>query len=226
VLFNLLDNAIKYTTEGTVTLTVDTVDPEPATGTGLRVRCRVDDTGAGIPGDRIQQALRPFEQIHDDPLPRNGVGLGLALCLRLVDLMGGELQLQSRVSGGAWASVPAGLPPPDDRHQGTRVSLLLDLARVEASTAADHPALRRPAPEDTPDTGEAPGDPATPPQEVLHELRDLLETGDVAALTALAERELTDYPVFLGQLLELARSFRLNELEQWLASLESPDASS
>jgi len=135
VLSNLLDNAIKYTVAGTVSLRVEALDGADD-GDHRRVRVVVDDTGGGIPANRIQQALAPFEQIHDNPLPRAGVGLGLALCHRLVALMGGELLLQSRVAGAPWGASRPHAVPPDDRPHGTRVSFSLTLARAAAPAGA------------------------------------------------------------------------------------------
>lgn len=145
VLSNLLENSLKYTPSGWVKLTVRDDTGEAPTPVWLMV----DDSGDGIPASKISQALDPFEQVHDETLTREGVGLGLALCQRLVAMMGGELVVQSRVTGCAWGSVPTGLAPPDDRPHGTRVSFRLALPRevseapAETRTPLDYQGQRR-----------------------------------------------------------------------------------
>jgi len=100
VLFNLLGNAIKFTpTGGRIEVTAKTT----ADG-GLAVR--VTDTGIGIAPQNIAHALTPFGQV-DCSLSREhgGVGLGLPLSQRLVELHGGRLEIVSAVGAGTTVSV-------------------------------------------------------------------------------------------------------------------------
>ena len=104
VLANLLDNAIKFTAQGRVTLR--------AAPAGARVRFEVEDTGRGIAPDRQAHIFRRFE--HADVQTNRaygGTGLGLTLCERLVQLQGGEIGVRSQPDQGAlfWFELP--LPP-------------------------------------------------------------------------------------------------------------------
>ncbi|KQY35858.1 hypothetical protein ASD38_04740 [Caulobacter sp. Root487D2Y] len=102
ILFALLSNAVKFTAEGTVRLTVS-VDQGPV---GERLRIQVADTGAGVPPDKLTEVFEPFGQ-GDSSRTRahGGAGLGLAICRRLVDAMGGEIRLDSTIGQGTTATV-------------------------------------------------------------------------------------------------------------------------
>ncbi len=93
VLLNLLSNAVKYTSRGRVS-----VSARPWQGS---VTFEVRDTGAGIPADLIAKAFEPFQQIRprSGEAPR-GTGLGLSISKQLVEIMGGDLILQSREGVG------------------------------------------------------------------------------------------------------------------------------
>jgi signal transduction histidine kinase len=99
VLINLLTNAVKFTPAGGhVTIKAWR---EPAGGVVLRV----EDTGVGIPRDKIQLALAPFGQIASQIGRKNGgVGLGLPLSKRLVELHDGTLEIASEPGTGTTVS--------------------------------------------------------------------------------------------------------------------------
>ncbi len=94
VLLNLLGNAAKFTDRGAITLSAARV-PDEASGTD-RVRITVADTGIGIPADKIAGLFMPFSQV-DGGSTRSfaGAGLGLAIVRSLVQLMGGEVGVDS-----------------------------------------------------------------------------------------------------------------------------------
>jgi signal transduction histidine kinase len=104
VLVNLLSNAIKFTDpNGAVRLTVHR---EPDGGFALRVA----DTGIGIAPDKIDLALEPFGQVEQGLARRHpGIGLGLPLAKRLVELHGGTMELASEPGQGT--TVTARFPP-------------------------------------------------------------------------------------------------------------------
>ena len=110
VLTNLVDNAIKFTERGTVTLSLAHVDPN---GPGVEAVFVVADTGIGIRPDELDRLYEPFAQ-GDQSTTRKygGTGLGLAICRRLVGLMGGEISVESQPGAGSTFSVrlPLGLP--------------------------------------------------------------------------------------------------------------------
>lgn len=100
ILINLLNNAIKFTEKGSVTLTVQLFTSEENQSKQL-VKITVTDTGIGIKPEEIKHLFQPFHQI-DSGLTRmhEGTGLGLAICKKLLDLMGGKITVVSEWSKG------------------------------------------------------------------------------------------------------------------------------
>ncbi|MBF0194641.1 MAG: response regulator [Magnetococcales bacterium] len=99
VLVNLIGNAIKFTSQGSVMVNVI---EQNQTEDKLNIRIEVTDTGAGIPREIQEGLFEPFVQ-GDSSTSRNfgGTGLGLAIVKRLVDLLGGKLGLQSSPGEGS-----------------------------------------------------------------------------------------------------------------------------
>jgi PAS domain S-box-containing protein len=97
VLSNLVGNAVKFTPHGQVRLTL----AAQADGTMARLGAAVVDTGVGIPSDRVPLLFQPFVQADSSITRRyGGTGLGLAISHRLVDGMGGRLQVESTEGQG------------------------------------------------------------------------------------------------------------------------------
>jgi signal transduction histidine kinase/DNA-binding NarL/FixJ family response regulator len=92
VLMNLIGNAVKFTPGGEVELRVARA--------GTRLRFEVNDTGPGIPPDRVDALFEPFTQFHDLASRYEGTGLGLAISQRLTRLLGGELQFRAEPGRG------------------------------------------------------------------------------------------------------------------------------
>ena len=94
ILMNLLNNAIKFTEKGRVTLTARTEEN--------RILLSVADTGIGIRPEDMGQLFKPFRQI-DSGLSRQheGTGLGLAICQRLAELLGGKIAVESTAGKGS-----------------------------------------------------------------------------------------------------------------------------
>jgi PAS domain S-box-containing protein len=100
VLINLLNNAVKFTERGEVVITVaaERIDR----GERHRVLFAVRDTGIGIPEDRMDRLFESFSQVDPSTTRRHGgTGLGLAISRRLVELMGGEMWVESKVETGS-----------------------------------------------------------------------------------------------------------------------------
>jgi CheY-like chemotaxis protein len=102
VVFNLLGNAIKFTTEGGVIFSVERADD--------RIRFSVSDTGPGITPEDQARLFVPFTQVGDQNQRRGGTGLGLSVSRNIVEQMGGRLQLESRAGWGSrfWFDIPPG----------------------------------------------------------------------------------------------------------------------
>jgi PAS domain S-box-containing protein len=99
VLLNLLSNAVKFTDEGEVVLAVGSEEREDG---GVVLRCEVRDTGIGIPKDSLESIFEPFTQVDGSTTRRHGgTGLGLAISQRLVQLMGGTIEVASQVGTGS-----------------------------------------------------------------------------------------------------------------------------
>lgn len=138
VLLNTLGNAIKFTDEGEVTVSV-TLVPDAAPGKP-RLRFAVSDTGIGIEESQQEAVFRPFFQVEDTARRHHGgTGLGLAICQRLVTLMGGSMGLQSVIGEGTTVTfelpvdaAPAGVSPaPVPEHEGVVPMRALDVLVVE-----------------------------------------------------------------------------------------------
>jgi CheY-like chemotaxis protein len=115
VLLNLVDNAIKFTPRGTVTLFLRWTPPVANAKSGL-LAVRVRDTGIGIPVEKQKKLFQMFVQADTSTTRRyGGTGLGLAICQRLVTLMGGEITVSSKAGEGTefsftFPASPVGLP--------------------------------------------------------------------------------------------------------------------
>ena len=101
VLLNLLGNAVKFTLSGAVTLRVSAQSVPHALSPACRVSFEVQDTGIGIPADKLADIFRPFEQVHDPRANAEGTGLGLAISAQIVRLMGSEIQVESAPGVGS-----------------------------------------------------------------------------------------------------------------------------
>jgi CheY-like chemotaxis protein/two-component sensor histidine kinase len=150
VLLNLANNALKFTERGSVTLRVRRLSQGPLSqgpqsqgpqSQGLQLQglqLSVIDTGPGIPEASQGRLFQRFEQ-EDGPQRRAGSGLGLAICRELVDMMGGSIELQSRLGHGSTfhvrlplAQPPSSAVPTDARLQPRQLLLVEDDAIVAA----------------------------------------------------------------------------------------------
>jgi len=96
ILANLLGNAVKFTEEGEVIVEVDVSEERPEL-----IEIIVQDTGVGIPADKLQIIFDPFSQADGSTSRKfGGTGLGLAIAQRFVALMNGEIDVQSEVGKG------------------------------------------------------------------------------------------------------------------------------
>ena len=99
VLVNLVGNAIKFTSEGEIVISVKEVQ---RIGSVSKLQFSVRDTGIGIPADKIRQLFLPFTQVDASTTRKfGGTGLGLAISAKLVQLMGGDIWAESELGKGS-----------------------------------------------------------------------------------------------------------------------------
>jgi signal transduction histidine kinase len=131
ILTNLLNNAVKFTDRGTVTLRVSLRDevlerlengqnlqspiPEPDPEQISHLRFEIEDTGIGISSERLDKIFQPFEQVGDIHRRTAGTGLGLAISQQLVRLMDSEIQVKSKPGQGTIFWFEVALPVIKDR---------------------------------------------------------------------------------------------------------------
>ena len=134
VLLNLANNAIKFTEKGEVTLEVALVKKQ---GNQARLHFKVRDTGIGISAESRSRLFQKFSQADSSTTRKyGGTGLGLTISRQLVQLMGGDIEVQSEVGQGSTFSFEIVLPvqdaatappSPSDQLVGRRILVLDDL---------------------------------------------------------------------------------------------------
>ena len=114
ILFNLIGNAIKFTHQGKVTITssAEQIDSLPMTSTVQKIRLRFDiiDTGIGISKKQQKLIFNSFTQAdnHQYNERNSGTGLGTTISKQLVELMGGQIGVNSKINQGShfWVTIP------------------------------------------------------------------------------------------------------------------------
>jgi CheY-like chemotaxis protein/nitrogen-specific signal transduction histidine kinase len=99
ILTNLVGNAVKFTSKGEVEISVSVDESE---GDNYKLKFIVRDTGIGIPKDKMDRLFKPFSQV-DSSTTRSygGTGLGLVISKKLVEMMGGEIKVESEEGFGS-----------------------------------------------------------------------------------------------------------------------------
>lgn len=99
ILSNLLSNALKFTSSGSIHVILNELS---RTGNNIRIEFRVQDTGLGIPKDRQKIIFDSYTQASADTTRQyGGTGLGLAICKKLVELQGGTIDVESEPGAGS-----------------------------------------------------------------------------------------------------------------------------
>lgn len=135
ILTNLINNAIKFTNKGYVRLKVSNAKNNPA-----NIRFEVEDSGIGIPEEALGKLFKEFSQADSSTTRRfGGTGLGLAICKNLVQMMQGEIGVQSEPNKGStfWFELPlieANKPEAESRKQ----SKLLEYRNIKILLAEDN----------------------------------------------------------------------------------------
>ncbi len=139
VLINLVSNAIKFTDDGSVNLRVFRVGDNDSSP---RIRFEVTDTGVGIPAESLKTIFDDFTQAEQiSSRSFEGTGLGTAISKELVELMGGEIGVQSELDKGStfWFELPFEALPHNDRIISSNHILLL---AGEDTAAVIRPSLK------------------------------------------------------------------------------------
>jgi signal transduction histidine kinase/DNA-binding response OmpR family regulator len=133
VVTNLAGNGVKFTEKGHVVVSVSCQSGK-AERPGMRIS--VEDTGMGIPADKVGALFEKFSQVDNSSTRKyGGTGLGLAIAKELVELMGGGIGVASQADQGStfWftlplppAAAPDGQPPPGEDLRGLRAMIVVD----------------------------------------------------------------------------------------------------
>ncbi|HEU4470123.1 MAG TPA: response regulator [Flavisolibacter sp.] len=135
VLNNLIGNAVKFTSQGSIRVRVR---PEQATADRVQLLFEVEDTGIGIAKDKLSQVFRQFSQAHSGIAKKfGGTGLGLSISQKLVQLQGSEIKLSSTLGKGSCFSFSLGFgigKEEDSKHANAEA----DLAGLRILVVDDH----------------------------------------------------------------------------------------
>jgi signal transduction histidine kinase/HAMP domain-containing protein/ActR/RegA family two-component response regulator len=132
ILHNLLSNAVKFTPEGTVRLTIRPADPDHHHRGPARIAFAVEDTGIGIPEDKLDVIFEAFQQADGTTSRKyGGTGLGLSISRELTQLLGGDLRVTSTPGEGATFVLTVPMTPPPVTQS--------ELDRVTAEQQSDQP---------------------------------------------------------------------------------------
>lgn len=138
ILNNFVSNALKFTSQGVIEVKAELIDQA---NNSERVRFSVVDKGIGISEEDQKRLFQPFIQIENKVAPRmGGTGLGLTICRRLADLMGGSVEMQSELGKGTTMFLTLWLPTADAKDLPGRDS------RADRDWLSTTTSMRRAAP--------------------------------------------------------------------------------
>ncbi|HEY9786609.1 MAG TPA: response regulator [Candidatus Obscuribacterales bacterium] len=142
ILLNLIGNAVKFTPQGEIVINVTRVDPENAGSSQAMVHFAITDTGIGLSPQQLKRLFQPFTQADGSTIRRyGGTGLGLSISKRLVEMMGGEIGVESVYGVGStfWFKLPLEIAPAPEPAPW----LTMDLAGVRALVVDDSQAAQK-----------------------------------------------------------------------------------
>ncbi len=129
VLINLIDNAIKFTARGEITVSVSAVPTEEKQ---VRLRFEVSDHGVGLSAEQQARLFTPFVQADTSTTRKyGGTGLGLSICKHLVELMGGEIGVVSKPGVGSRFFFTAGFDRQSGQKKAERIAVHQPVAESE-----------------------------------------------------------------------------------------------
>ncbi len=128
VLINLLSNAIKYNKVGGMVVV------ECLTSVSGRIRICINDTGEGLTRDKLKQLFQPFNRLGQEANVEEGTGIGLVVCKRLIELMGGVIGVESTVGKGSVFWIEMNLTTEQKRASG--IAKPTAIVQMKAQAAA------------------------------------------------------------------------------------------
>ncbi len=135
ILINLLSNAIKFTSVGHVSLHVkeNIIDSNNS-----QYIFKVEDTGCGIEPDFLPKIFTPFEQSEQNPSSRHGTGLGMTISKKLIDLMDGEIDINSKLNEGTQVFMKISFKHTKNKAKETKQILDLNFEHLKILYADDN----------------------------------------------------------------------------------------
>lgn len=141
IIINLIGNALKFTEEGEVVVRVGL---ESESAAEVVVHFQVSDTGIGIPEDRLEKVFDSFEQADTSTTRKyGGTGLGLTICSRLTELMGGRIWVESETGLGSTFHFTAKLGRSKETKRGLQHALAGELSGLNVLVVDDNQTNRR-----------------------------------------------------------------------------------
>jgi len=203
ILLNLLSNAVKFTDRGQITLRVMRL-AMPAAGTVARLRFEIEDQGTGMSEAQVGRLFQP-EPVAEAKRRKGGTGLGLTVTRRLILLMGGDIEVHSRLGEGSVFAFEIELPVSE--------------APVRQAWIREQTA---PAPQEaTNDEGSV----MAPPAEEMSVLRELARSGDMRSILGRADYVRTldpRYAAFAARLRALAERYQSSAINTMIERYSNP----
>lgn len=141
IIINLLGNAIKFTEQGEIVLSVETIGQVTD---NVTLRFLISDTGIGLPADKLDSIFLPFEQADASTTRKyGGTGLGLTICVQLVNLMDGEMKVESELGRGTTFSFTAKLQVGQPESSRPRIGTSVELDGLRVLVVDDNQTNRR-----------------------------------------------------------------------------------
>lgn len=190
ILQHLLSNAVKFTSQGNIRFQVQSA-PIPERQGWQRLRFTVADTGIGMNVELLEKVFHPFEQANDWLNKTAGVGLGLCLVKQLVELMDGQIEVNSQIGQGSQFIVTLDFAESLAWQQDTR--------HTESSTISTDEVLKG------------------PPREYAAQLYEFAKVGDffeIIEFVNLLEQEDASLRPFAAKIRQWAKDFREAPIEE------------
>ena len=140
IVINLISNAAKYTHEGEVEFVVS---GQYESESQFLLQVAVKDTGVGIEESKLDRIFDAFHQLEPDIVKNKGVGLGLAICKRLADIMRGYLEVSSVPGAGSCFNFSMALPVPAENRSSKSSDTELEFNKILSILLVDDDAINR-----------------------------------------------------------------------------------